>query len=98
LATESGQSPATLVEAFAWASTENKVLVDNLPAHLSIYSGCSTPGLPWTCSNDTEPARVVYDSEADRLYFILVKGGVECEYAWQHREGLNDLAGSIFLP
>ena len=56
LATESGQSPATLVEAFAQVSAENKVLVDKLPDHLSMFSGCSTPGLPWTCRSDTEPA------------------------------------------
>jgi hypothetical protein len=88
-----------LVEAFAWVSTESKVLVDNLPAHLGIFRGCSTPGLPWTCNSNTEPTRVVYDSEADRLYFFIrVKGGVECEHAWQHREGTNDLAGSTFLP
>jgi hypothetical protein len=98
LATESGQSPASFIKAFAWASTDTKVLVDNLPANLSIFRGCATPGLPWTCTAHTEADRVVYDSAANRLYFIIAKGGVECEYTWQHRDGTNDLAGSIFLP
>ncbi|MBI3199562.1 MAG: hypothetical protein HYZ40_19040 [Rhodospirillales bacterium] len=88
---------ATLAREFAWSGNYALLTTDDTTGRFRVFGGCSLPGPAGNCRNPLQ--RVLYDREADRLYFILAKNtDVTCVGAWKHDATANDLADAAYFP